>query len=226
MGAAALAPADPPEPSSISSSCVHIFSTAASMSVTASQANQRIAEIIAKIYQRRTFLADEWKAPAERVHEVGQPVWVWHVVELPDAEHVRLVLDHGRLVVVHVQVVWRGEERHDAREPRLAALAIHPVPARGGLSTTAGSGRTSSMGKPNAPSVLSFVRADDGQQAVAFQKLARGFIRIKVRAAPHVVVHEVLWALFLPKVLDRIRPQYVAHEPGRWWLTEPVQLRK
>jgi hypothetical protein len=78
----------------------------------------------------RTLLADEWQAPAERVHEVGQPVRVRHIVELSDAEHVRLVLDHCSLVIVHVQVVWCREEGHDAREPRLAALAIHPVPAR------------------------------------------------------------------------------------------------
>jgi hypothetical protein len=51
------------------------------------------------------------------------------------------------------------------------------------------------------------MRADDGQQAVAFQKLAHGFIRIEVRAASHVVMHEVLWAPFLPKVLDRVGPQ-------------------
>ena len=81
-------------------------------------------------------------------------------------------------------------------------------------------------GKPDAPSVLSFVRTDDGQQAVAFQKLAHGFIRIEVGAASHVVMHEVLWAPFIPKVLYRVRPQYVAHKPGRWWFTEPVQLRK
>ena len=41
-----------------------------------------------------------------------------------------------------------------------------------------------------------------------------------------MVMHETLRALFLPKVLDRVRPQYVAHKPRRWWLAEPVQLRK
>jgi hypothetical protein len=60
--------------------------------------------------------------------------------------------------------------------------------------------------KQNAPGVLSFVRTDDGQQTVAFQKLAYGFISVEVRAAPHVVMHEILWALLLPKVLDRVRP--------------------
>ena len=50
-----------------------------------------------------------------------------HVVELPDAEHVRIVRDHRRLVVVDVQIIWRREECHDAWESSLAVLAIHAV---------------------------------------------------------------------------------------------------
>ena len=53
---------------------------------------------------------------------------MWHAVKLPDAEHVRLVLDHRRLVVVDVEVIWRREKGHDARESRLATLAVHAVP--------------------------------------------------------------------------------------------------
>ena len=53
---------------------------------------------------------------------------MWHAVELPDAEHARLVLDHRYLVVIYVEVIWRREEGHDTRESRLAALAVHPVP--------------------------------------------------------------------------------------------------
>ncbi len=52
---------------------------------------------------------------------------MWHVVELPDAEHVRFVLDYRRFVIVHVQIIRRGEQRHDTRESRLAALAIHAI---------------------------------------------------------------------------------------------------
>jgi hypothetical protein len=37
-------------------------------------------------------------------------------------------LDHRRLVIVHVEVVGRGEERHHGREPRRLRLAVHPVP--------------------------------------------------------------------------------------------------
>lgn len=53
---------------------------------------------------------------------------MWHVVELPDAEHVRFVLNYRRLVIIDVQIVRRGEQCHDARESRLAALAIHAIP--------------------------------------------------------------------------------------------------
>jgi len=68
--------------------------------------------------------------------------------------------------------------------------------------------------------------ADDRHKAIAFQKVARCFIRVKVGKAPHVVVHKVLRSMFLAKVLDRDRVHYVAHEPGLWRLTESIQLQK
>ena len=58
--------------------------------------------------------------------------------------------------------------------------------------------------KRNAPCALSFVRAGDGQQAVPFERLAHGLIRIGVGAASCAVMHEASRALLLPKVLDRI----------------------
>ena len=57
-----------------------------------------------------TFFSDEWKGPGEDVHEVGQPVGVGGAVELADVHDVVLVLEYGRLVVVHVQVVRGGED--------------------------------------------------------------------------------------------------------------------
>ena len=53
---------------------------------------------------------------------------MWHVVELPDAEHVRFILNYRRLVVIDVQIIRRREQCHDARESRLAALAVHAIP--------------------------------------------------------------------------------------------------
>jgi len=68
--------------------------------------------------------------------------------------------------------------------------------------------------------------ADDRLEAIAFQKVAHCFIRVKVGNAPRVVVHKVLRGTFLAKVLNRVRPQYVAHEPGLWRLTKSIQLQK
>ena len=76
----------------------------------------------------------------------------------------------------------------------------------------------------DAPRILRLMGADDGQQAIAFQKVAHCLISVKVGATPNVVVHKVLRGTFLAKVLDRVRPQYVAHEPGRWRFTESIQL--
>jgi hypothetical protein len=41
--------------------------------------------------RERTFLADEGETPGEDVHEVGQPVRVGAVIELPDIHDVVLV---------------------------------------------------------------------------------------------------------------------------------------
>ena len=70
--------------------------------------------------------------------------------------------------------------------------------------------------------------ADDRHQAIAFQKVAHCFIRVIVgKASPVVSGHklEVLRSTFLAKVLNRIRRQYVAHEPGCWQLAESIQLQ-
>ncbi len=48
-------------------------------------------------------------------------------VGLPDAEHVRIVLDHRRLVVIDIEVIRCREMSQDARESRFAALTVHAV---------------------------------------------------------------------------------------------------
>jgi hypothetical protein len=67
--------------------------------------------------------------------------------------------------------------------------------------------------------------ADDRLQAIAFQKVAHCFIRVTVGNAPHVVVRKVLRGTFLAIVLNRVRTQYVPHEPGCWPLAESIQLQ-
>ena len=41
----------------------------------------------------------------------------------------------------------------------------------------------------------------------------------------HVVVHKVLRSTFPAKVLNSVRKQYVAHEPGWCQLAESIQLQ-
>ena len=69
------------------------------------------------------------------------------------------------------------------------------------------------------------MRAEDRQQAIALEEIAHGLVRIKVGQAAYVVVHKVLRPALLAKVLDRVRPQNIAHEAGRRWLTEPIELQ-
>lgn len=81
----------------------------------------------------RTFLADERQTPGERVHEVRKPIWMTssgtmisivsnvvkckrgsrRAVKLSDIQHIGLILQDRRLVVVHVQIVGRRKECHD-----------------------------------------------------------------------------------------------------------------
>ena len=69
------------------------------------------------------------------------------------------------------------------------------------------------------------MRANDGQQAIAFKERASRLVGEKVGAAPYVIMHKALRSLLLPKVLHRIGPENIAHETRRWWLTEPIQLK-
>jgi len=66
---------------------------------------------------------------------------------------------------------------------------------------------------------------DDRHQAIALEKVAHGLKRVKVGAGVHVAGHKALRDTFLAKLLDRVRPQYVAHEPDRWRLAESIQLQ-
>ena len=68
--------------------------------------------------------------------------------------------------------------------------------------------------------------ADDRHQTIALEKLAHGLKREeKVGEAVPVSGHKALRDKFLVKLLDRVRPQYVAHEPDRWRLAESIELQ-
>jgi len=89
------------------------------------------------------FLANKRKRPCEDVHEVGQPVWVGGTVELSDVHHIVLILQHCRLIVVHIKIVGGREDGDETWEASCLAFAVHPV-----------------------PSVLSLVRPNDGEKVV------------------------------------------------------------
>jgi hypothetical protein len=76
----------------------------------------------------------------------------------------------------------------------------------------------------DSPTVSYLMSPDYRKQPIAFQKVTHCLIRVEVGVTSHVVVHKILCGAFLAKVIDRVRPQYVAHEPGRWRLAESIQL--
>lgn len=69
------------------------------------------------------------------------------------------------------------------------------------------------------------MRANDGQQPIALKERAGGLVGEKVRAAAHVIVHEALRSLLLPKVLYWIGPEDIAHETGCRWFAKAIQLK-
>lgn len=48
-------------------------------------------------------------------------------VELPDIHDVALILQYRSLIVVDVQIVRCGEDRHDRREPCCLRFPIHSI---------------------------------------------------------------------------------------------------
>jgi len=57
---------------------------------------------------------------------------MWRAVELPDVHYIALILQHGRLVVVDVQIVRSTEDSHDGWETGRLRLPIHPIPTHKG----------------------------------------------------------------------------------------------
>ena len=75
----------------------------------------------------RTLLSDERQTPREHIHEVWQPVRMRCAVELPDVHDVVLILEHGSLVVVDIEIVGGTEDGHDGGESSRLCLAVHSV---------------------------------------------------------------------------------------------------
>lgn len=81
----------------------------------------------------------------------------YKLTKLPDVHDVVLVLQNGSLVVVHIEIIGRTEDGHDARETSRPSLPVHAV-----------------------SSVLGFVGTNDREQVVLLKEGACGGIREKV----------------------------------------------
>ena len=53
-----------------------------------------------------------------------------HGIKLPDIHHIVLILQHGSLVPVHIQIVGSREYCNESREPSGLTLTIHLVPTQ------------------------------------------------------------------------------------------------
>jgi hypothetical protein len=105
-------------------------------------------------------------------------------------------------VVVDVQIIRRRKDGNNRRKSSRPSLAVHSI-----------------------PSVLRLMRPDHAQQIIPFQKRASSIVREEIGTSADMVmrVHLVL-VLFLSEILERVRPQEVAHEAVGWGFAEPVQL--
>lgn len=147
------------------------------------------------------LLSNERQRPGEDVHEVGEPVRVRGAVELSNVHDVVLILQHSGLIVVNIEVIGGGENRHDTGEASGPGLAIHSVTG-----------------------ILGLVGADNGEKIILLQEGAGGRVREEVRATSNMVVQEVVAGLFLAKVFEGIGPEDVTHETLGGRLAEAINL--
>lgn len=123
-------------------------------------------------------------------------------VKLPNIHDVVLILENRSLVVVNIEIIRRAENGHHAWKTRGSSFPIHSIAC-----------------------ILSFMRPDDGQQIILFQKCTCGRIGEKVWAATNMIMNKKLRGLFLTEFFQGVCPQNIAHESLRWWLPESINLR-
>ena len=122
-------------------------------------------------------------------------------IELSDIHDVVFVFQDCSFVVIHIEVVGRAEDRHNAWKACRAGLAIHSV-----------------------PSILGFVGTDDGEKIVLLEECAGGRVREEVRTPSDVIMDKVFACLLLAELFKRVCPKDVAHETVCRRLTETVDL--
>lgn len=76
-------------------------------------------------------------------------------VELSDVHNIRLILEHRRLVVIDIKVVWRAEYGHHRWKTGRFRLSVHAISGIYRLNAI------EKASKAGIPSVLSLMRPDD-----------------------------------------------------------------
>ena len=125
-------------------------------------------------------------------------------VKLPNIHYVALILEHGRFIVVDIEVVGSGKDGHYGGESSRFGFAVHAI-----------------------TSILSFVRSNDGEEVVTFEELGGGLVadetesvvnkrrskngdggmddvREEIGTSTDVIVNKALAGLFQPKIFDWI----------------------
>jgi hypothetical protein len=138
-------------------------------------------EGITKNKKERTLLPHKRQTPRKRVHKVGQPIRVCRRIVLPNRDILVRVFQDSTAVVVHVQIVGRGEDGDDRRKVAFGCFAVHGVSEilmgfeffmKMGYGEGEGEG-------DNIPCILCFMSADESEQPIAIQELADGVIPSK-----------------------------------------------
>ena len=124
-------------------------------------------------------------------------------VELSNVHDIIFVFQNSSLVVVQIEVIRCAENCHDARKPGSTSLSVHTV-----------------------SSILGLVSANDREQVVLLKESTCRRIGKEVRAAPNTVVDKIIRRSLLPKLLQRVSPQYITHESMSRWFPETIDLRR
>jgi hypothetical protein len=137
--------------------------------------------------KRRTLLPNKRQTPRKRVHKVGQPIRVCRRIVLPNRNILVGIFQYSPTIMVHIQIVWRGEDSDDRREVAFGCFAVHGVSdvddARFSVWVSyrmwKRSGDKENDESMNIPCILCFMSADESEQPIPIQELADGVVPSK-----------------------------------------------
>lgn len=121
--------------------------------------------------------------------------------ELANVHHVILILQHRCFVIIDVQIVRSTEDGHDARKSSCPRLSIHSIAG-----------------------ILRLMSSNYGEKIILLKKGTGSGVGEEIRASSDVIMNEVFGCLFLTKILQRVSPQNITHQPMRRRFAEPINL--